>query len=106
MEMTNDLLGNDLFLINETEEELINSLKGCYNRMLFFEKKRNGSGDLELIEKFKKRTNELMSLKIELLDKDIEFQKKNIKEISAELKIAEEMEKSRYNQDFQFFNAA
>ena len=99
-----DLLKNDLFLINETEEELINSLIGCYNRMLFFEEERDNVDTLR-VEKFTNRTVELMSLKLELLDKDIDFQKRNIKVLSAELKLAEEMEETRYKLDEESFDA-
>jgi uncharacterized protein YigA (DUF484 family) len=104
MEMTNDLLGNDLFLINETEEELINSLIGCYNRMLFFEEERENVDTLR-VDKFTNRTMELMALKLELVNADIDVQKRNIKALSAELKSAEEMEESRYKLDEDSFDA-
>jgi len=103
-----DLLGNDLFLIVETHEELINSLIGHYSYIIFNLQKRNKANDFSLINEYQNKMDILSDLKLELAirNHDIDFKKHTILALENELKtlqnakndiVAEEFPKERYN---------
>jgi hypothetical protein len=92
-----DLLSNDVFLINETEDELINSLTGSYSRMSFFERKREDKANQNRINTFRSNIDRLMALKSEMIHANITRQKEVISEISDELREAYMLEKAEYS---------
>ena len=89
-----DLLANDLFLINETEDELINSLSGCYSRLYFLENKKGGVEAPLKMRIFKNRAIELSDLKMELVSANLNTKKDTIKVLTRELKECQQMEKN------------
>lgn len=82
-----DFLGNDLFLIVETHEELINSIIGYYARMSYNERKNDIPNEEKLNQYSDKRIS-LKKLKIELANKlyDLDFQKNIITLLENELR--------------------
>ena len=94
-----DLLGNDLYLIVETHEELINSLIGHYFKL--YSKEQEST-------QYRDKIISLRKLKLELALKlyDLDFQKQTIIDLENELKtlqnakndiVAEGFPKERYN---------
>ena len=82
-----DFLGNDLFLIVETHEELINSLNGHYAQLMFQLQKKGEENTLKYNE-FEGRLDYFSDLKIELANKlyDLDFQKNIITLLENELR--------------------
>lgn len=94
-----DLLSNDIFLINETEDELINSLTGSYSRMSFFERRRGDKTNHDRINSFRSNIDRLMAIKSEMVHANITRQKEVISEISDELREAYKLEKAEYSNE-------
>ena len=90
-----DLLGNDLYLIVETHEELINSILGLYSRLISNEEKKEVS-DLNKLESFSESIISLRKLKLELALKknDIEFKKRTIVLLKNQLNDLKILDKS------------
>ena len=94
-----DLLGNDLYLIVETHEELINSLIGQYFKL--YSKEQESTQYRDKIISLRK-----LKLELALRNHDIDFKKQTILALEKELKtlqnakndiVAEEFPKEKYN---------
>ena len=88
-----ELLANNLFLINETENWLINSLSGCYYRLYLVENKKGGVEALFKMRLFKSRAIELSDLKMDLVSAGLNTKKDTIKVLTQVLKQCQQMEK-------------
>jgi len=94
-----DLLGNDLYLIVETHEELINSLIGQYFKL--YSKEQESTQYRDKIISLRK-----LKLELALRNHDIDFKKQTILALEKELKtlqnakndiVAEGFPKEKYN---------
>ena len=100
-----DLLGNDLFLITETQDELINRLCGYYSRMAFWEHFRRELKDPEKENSYRQKLVELGKLQKDMVDKSIDEKKAVIAIISQQIKEVEKFENLHYKKDIAARNA-
>lgn len=101
-----DLLGNDLFLITETQDELINRLCGYYSRMAFWEHCRKELKDPEKEKAYIEKIGQLGKLQMDLVDKSIDEKKAVIARISQQIKEADKFENINYKKDIESYNGS